>query len=99
MVDEQTRLEINLTFKPRLCYLWHELDQIRITPNTNQLRFDKFSLNQLTSKIVSILIFTGTSSPKGSVQFRSCNKAVVNVLPHKAEPSCTTRTGQYLLDC
>jgi len=30
-------------------------------------------------------------------RFRSCNKAVANVFPHKAEPSCATRTGQYLL--
>jgi len=27
----------------------------------------------------------------------SCNKAVANVFPY-AEPSCATRTGQYLLD-
>ena len=39
----------------------------------------------------------GTIVPKGIVRFRSCNKAVVNVFPHKAEPSCATRTGQYLL--
>jgi len=38
-----------------------------------------------------------TIAPKGIVRFRSCNKAVVNVFPHKAEPSCATRTGQYLL--
>jgi len=37
-----------------------------------------------------------TIVPKGIVRFRSCNKAVVNVFPHKAEPSCATRTGQYL---
>ena len=40
-----------------------------------------------------------TISPKGIVQFWSCNKAVANVFPHKAEPSSATRTGQYLLDC
>ena len=39
-----------------------------------------------------------TISPKGIVQFWSCNKAVANVFPHKAEPSSATRTGQYLLD-
>jgi len=37
-------------------------------------------------------------SPKGIVQFWSCNKAVANVFPHKAEPSSVIRTGQYLLD-
>ena len=41
----------------------------------------------------------GASSPKGIVQFWSCNKAVTNVFPHKAEPSSATRTGQYILDC
>ena len=30
--------------------------------------------------------------------FWSCNKAVANAFPHKAEPSCATKTGQYLLD-
>jgi len=40
-----------------------------------------------------------TSSPKGIVRFWSCNKAVTNVFPHKAEPSSAFRTGQYLLDC
>jgi len=35
--------------------------------------------------------------PKGIVRFRSCNKAVVKVFPHKAEPFCATRTGQYFL--
>jgi len=40
-----------------------------------------------------------TSSPKGMVRFWTCYKAVANVFPNKAEPSCTTRTGQYLLDC
>jgi len=40
-----------------------------------------------------------TISPKGILQFWSCNKAVANVFPHKAEPSSATRTGQYLLDC
>jgi len=39
-----------------------------------------------------------TISPKGIVRFWSCNKAVVNVFPHKAEPSNMTRTGKYLLD-
>ena len=34
---------------------------------------------------------------KNIVQFWSCNKAVVNVFPHKAEPSCATRTGRYVL--
>jgi len=38
-----------------------------------------------------------TIVPKGIVRFRSCNKAVANVFPHKAEPSCATRTGQCLL--
>jgi len=33
-----------------------------------------------------------------SVRFSSCNKAVVNVFPHKAEPYYATRTGQYLSD-
>jgi len=46
----------------------------------------------LTSTISAI-------SPKGIVQFWSCNKAVANVFPHKAEPSSATKTGQYLLDC
>jgi len=40
-----------------------------------------------------------TISTKGIVQFWSCNKAVANVFPHKAEPSSATRTGQYLSDC
>jgi len=39
-----------------------------------------------------------TIVPKGIVRFRSCIKAVVNIFPHKAEPSCATRTGQYLLE-
>jgi len=37
-------------------------------------------------------------SPKGIVQFWSCNKAETNVFPHKAELSSAARTGQYLLD-
>jgi len=32
-------------------------------------------------------LFSGTISPKGIVRFWSCSKAVVNVFPHKAEPS------------
>jgi len=43
--------------------------------------------------------FTGTVSPKGSVQFWSCDKVVAYVFPHKAEPSSAIRTGQYILDC
>jgi len=46
-----------------------------------------FNSNQVQSTIV----------PKGIVRFRSCNKAAVNVFPHRAEPSCATRTGHYLL--
>jgi len=43
------------------------------------------------------LYWRRTIVPKGIVRFRSCYKAVVNVFPHEAEPSCATRTGQYLL--
>ena len=42
--------------------------------------------------------FTGTISPKGSVQLWSCDKVVAYVFPHEAEPSSAIRTGQYLLD-
>ena len=44
------------------------------------------------------LVPSCTISPKGIVQFWSFNKAVVNVLPHKAEPSCATTTGENFLD-
>jgi len=37
-------------------------------------------------------------SLKDIVKFWSSNKAVANVFPHKVEPSCTTRTGLYLLE-
>jgi len=36
-----------------------------------------------------------TFSPKGIVQFWSCNKAVASAFPHKAEPS--SATGQYIV--
>ena len=35
---------------------------------------------------------------EGNIRFWSCDKAVVNVFPHKVEPFCATRTRQYLLD-
>jgi len=46
---------------------------------------------------MSVVIYS-TISPKGIVQFWSCNKASANVFPHKTEPSSATRTGQYILD-
>jgi len=38
-----------------------------------------------------------TFSPKCIVQFWLCNKAAVNVFPHKADPCCAIRIGHYLL--
>jgi len=37
-----------------------------------------------------------TIRPRGIVQYWSCDKAVVNVIPQTAQPSSATRTGQYL---
>jgi len=58
-------------------------------------------LNMEKSEIFSLTprkVLSSTISSIGIVQFWSRNKAVVNVFPHKAEPSHATRTGLYLLD-
>jgi len=64
----------------------------------NHLQF--FYLNEEHRCVVrqSAINIRRTISPNGIVLFVSSNKTVVNTFFRKAEPSCTTETGQYLLD-
>jgi len=62
------------------------------------LKYRNYQKNSVIT-LWEMVLAVGTISPKGFVQFYSCNKAVAYVFPHEAEPSSATRTGQYLLDC